>query len=221
MYRKYEINEDFFDEINTQEKAYFLGILFADGYNNYDKNNVRLSLQEGDIQILNDLKALLYKNNDKPLGRSKKENCNDLLYLDLTNKHISNKLKELGMIQNKTFFITFPEIPRNLYNHFIRGYMDGDGCINHYLLKGKYFKCQLRMLGTLEFLQKVQSIINENNSTTGSIRKRGNIYELAYSSMNQVIKACNYIYKDSNIQLQRKYIKYEEIKNHKNTRIKI
>lgn len=38
MYRKYEINQDFFDEINTQEKAYFLGILFADGYNNYDKS---------------------------------------------------------------------------------------------------------------------------------------------------------------------------------------
>lgn len=220
MYRKYEINEDFFDEINTQEKAYFLGILFADGYNNYDKSNIRLSLQEGDIQILNDLKALLYKNNDKPLGRSKKENCNDLLYLDLTNKHISNKLKELGMIQNKTFLITFPEIPHNLYNHFIRGYMDGDGCINYFLLKGKHFKCQLRMLGTLEFLQKVQSIINENSNTTGSIRKRGNIYELAYSSRNQVIKACSYIYSDSVIFLERKFNKYLEIKNYKNGRYK-
>ena len=40
----------------------------------------------------------------------------DLLYLDLSNKHISNKLKELGMIQNKTFLITFPKIPINLYN---------------------------------------------------------------------------------------------------------
>lgn len=120
MYRKYEINEDFFDEFNTQEKAYFLGILFADGYNNYDKGNIRLSLQEGDIQILNDLKELLYVNNDKPLGRSKKENCNDLLYLDLTNKHISSELKDLGMVQNKTFLITFPKISNNLYNHFIR-----------------------------------------------------------------------------------------------------
>lgn len=220
MNKKYEIIEDFFNEINSQEKAYFLGILFADGYNNYDRNNVRLALQENDIQILKDLKTLIYPNKDKPFGVSKKENCNNLLYLDITNKHISNTLKQLGMVQNKTFLVTFPNIPQELHNHFIRGYMDGDGCINYFLLKQKHFKCQLRMLGTLEFLQKVQSIINENSNTTGSIRKRGNIYELAYSSRNQVLKACEYIYINSTIYLERKFNKYLEIKNYKDGRYK-
>ena len=47
-----KINKNFFNKIDTEEKAYFLGFLYADGYNNTDRNSVALSLKEDDKEIL-------------------------------------------------------------------------------------------------------------------------------------------------------------------------
>ena len=63
--RKYNIDETFFDVIDTEEKAYFLGFLYADGYNNTDRNSVALSLNEDDKEILEKFNNLLQSN--KPL----------------------------------------------------------------------------------------------------------------------------------------------------------
>src|SRR5690606_34041342 len=65
LQRKYNIDETFFDVIDTEEKAYFLGFLYADGYNNTDRNSVALSLKEDDKEILEILNNLLQPN--KPL----------------------------------------------------------------------------------------------------------------------------------------------------------
>ena len=65
LQRKYEVNESFFDVIDTEEKAYFLGFLYADGYNNTDRNSVNLSLKETDKDILIRLNNLIQP--DKPL----------------------------------------------------------------------------------------------------------------------------------------------------------
>ena len=46
---------------------------------------------------------------------------------------VSNKLvsdiEKLGVIENKTLVLTFPELPTELVHHFIRGYFDGDGSV--------------------------------------------------------------------------------------------
>jgi hypothetical protein len=40
--QKYKINEDFFQEIDTEEKAYWLGFLYADGYIHVRSHQVKL-----------------------------------------------------------------------------------------------------------------------------------------------------------------------------------
>ena len=50
--RKYYLNETFFDNIDTQDKAYILGFLYADGCNYMPKQTVSMSLQEADYAIL-------------------------------------------------------------------------------------------------------------------------------------------------------------------------
>ena len=57
--RKYPIVEDFFDEINTEEKAYILGLLYADGYNDTNRNSVSLGLKETDREILDKITVLI------------------------------------------------------------------------------------------------------------------------------------------------------------------
>jgi surfactin synthase thioesterase subunit len=58
--RKYQLKKDYFDSINTPEKAYFLGILYADGCNSPETNSVRLILTESDKTLLEQLSNLIH-----------------------------------------------------------------------------------------------------------------------------------------------------------------
>ena len=72
--RKYPVDEQFFDEIDSEEKAYFLGMLYADGTNSMKKTEVSLRLQEEDYEILTKLNNLLQPTKPlRPIIRDKKE----------------------------------------------------------------------------------------------------------------------------------------------------
>lgn len=58
IHSKYKINQDFFKIIDKEEKAYFLGWLWSDG--SVNKENVSLSIQEKDKEILEILNKLIY-----------------------------------------------------------------------------------------------------------------------------------------------------------------
>jgi len=57
--RQYTFNEYIFENIDTEEKAYWLGFLMADGYNHESKTCVTLRLQEEDKEILEKFKSFL------------------------------------------------------------------------------------------------------------------------------------------------------------------
>ena len=160
--RKYPIQEDFFDVIDTQEKAYILGLLYADGYNNTDRNSINLSLKESDKEILDKItkliqpsKPLRYINTYKARQKEGFENSQNQYRLVITNKHISQRLVELGCGKAKTHNLTFPteeQVPSCLIRHFVRGYFDGDGCISGAVKK-------VDIVGTEKFLKTVQVIL--------------------------------------------------------------
>lgn len=215
LQRKYPIEEDFFDEIDTEEKAYVLGLLYADGYNNTDRNSVSLGLKETDREILDKITTLIQPT--KPLQyvstsnqRKKKgfENSQNQYKLVITNKHISQRLVELGCGKAKTHNLKFPteeQVPSHLIRHFVRGYFDGDGSV----LGGK--QKQISFAGTINFLIPLQQILIEELgfSKTKLIqihKERVNeIRSLVYSGINQCIIFRDWLYKDATIYLERKY----------------
>jgi transposase-like protein len=211
--RKYSIREDFFDNIDSEEKAYILGFLYADGCNSTEQNAVKLSLIEDDKEILEKISSIIQP--DKPLycKTLKKElsgsfiNRKNQYSLVITNKRISNRLVELGCIKAKTNKITFPNrysLPKILHNHFIRGYFDGDGHVS----KGKHKKFSI--IGTVVFLEEIQNIlINELNFKKIKIHninknKNVNIGDLTYGGIFQCITFRDWLYKDATIYLKRK-----------------
>lgn len=212
--RKYPLKFDFFDVVDTEEKAYFLGLLYADGYNNVKKGEVTLSLIELDKDILEKLTLLIQPT--KPLFfrdfttiRSKGRNVQNQYCVSIANRHFSNKLSDLGCIQAKTHFLKFPteeQVPKYLQRHFIRGYFDGDGCIS-----GKI--PQIDIVGTEDFLICLQNILMKslNVSKTKLCKrhkdKKDKITSLRYSGKGNVKKFRNYIYDNSTIFLNRKYNK--------------
>ena len=221
--RKYPIVEDFFDDINTEEKAYILGLLYADGYNDTNRNSVSLGLKETDREILDKITALIQPT--KPLQYINTQNngfknSQNQYRLVMESKKISQRLVELGCGKAKTHNLTFPteeQVPSCLIRHFVRGYFDGDGSVSGDKQK------QFNLVGTINFLLPLQQILIEElgfSETKLDQRHKdrdNKIRSLKYGGNNQCIKFREWLYKDATIYLERKknvfdtYIHFERV----------
>ncbi len=129
---KYNYDESYFDNINTPEKSYILGLLYADGSMCPDLHRATISLQEKDVGVLSRINTLI--KSDKPLTfvKSNNDNWQSVYRLDINNRHMCDALVFHGVIPNKSLKLTFPKnLPFDLYKDFLRGYIDGDGTIKH------------------------------------------------------------------------------------------
>jgi len=206
LQRKYNIDETFFDVIDTEEKAYFLGFLYADGYNNTDRNSVTLSLKEDDKEILEILNNILQPNKPLQYVKIKSKNSTNQYRLVIANKHISQKLVELGCDKAKTYSLKFPseeQVPKHLIRHFVRGYFDGDGWVGEKAIS---------IVSTLNFCNSLAEILKEKFGINCYIRarhpERNNSIRMLELNNKSARTFLNWIYKDSNIHLQRKYNRY-------------
>ena len=221
--RKYPIVEDFFDEINTEEKAYILGLLYADGYNDTNRNSVSLGLKETDREVLDKITVLIQPT--KPLQYINTQNngfknSQNQYRLVMESRKISQRLIELGCGKAKTHNLVFPtgtQVPKYLQRHFIRGYFDGDGSVSGDKQK------QLSFVGTIDFLLHLQQILIEELGFSKTKldqrhKERDNeIRSLRYCGINQCITFRDWLYKDATIYLERKknifdsYISFERV----------
>jgi intein-encoded DNA endonuclease-like protein len=215
--RIFEVNDCFFDEIDTAEKAYLLGFLFADGYI-YNKNNsITLGLAEQDVDTLQLLNNLIQPTKKLYYHSYKNKNQQDRYSMIIRSKHMREKLAEYGVVQCKTHITKFPHmINDNFYNSFILGVFDGDGCVGLYPKKdSNRWICSTYIIGTYEFILFVKNIIETNIGVHCSLIKidcNGDIYRIQISGYKQVLKMMNYMYSNSStIFLQRKYKKFIEI----------
>ncbi len=133
-------------------------------------------------------------------------NSKNTYTLSITNKNICDNLQNLGCKKAKTFITVFPDIPENLYSHFIRGYFDGDGCIHI----SKNNRPEWSIIGTKDFISRIQTIIN-----TTLLLKYNKLYikdrlvYLKYGSKKDVKKLETWLYKDATIFMERKYNKFK------------
>ena len=203
--KRYELNESYFDSIDTAEKAYFLGFIAADGYVNNNYQQLSVTLHKADVEVLDNLKkALGYTGPVKQRLMSSNGHWATRVTLCIVNKHIVDSLNKLGIIQKKSLVLKFPEIDTTLHSHFIRGYFDGDGSIHEP-------DC-FNMAGTPAFLSAAQAILIakcELNKTKLDDYKETN--KLCYNGKLQLKWIYDYLYKDSTVHLTRKKIKFEEV----------
>lgn len=212
-YHKYSINLDFFETINTEEKAYFLGLLYADG--NIYKRSLRLSLQERDIDILNKIKKCINFSGDYYCSYSKSPNQQNRITLQVNSKDMVNDLIKLGCIPNKSFLLKFPskdQVPNHLIRHFIRGYFDGDGWI-YIVSKTNHFG----IIGTKDLCENIK-IILENvgiafSNKALSLHKNQTNRILRLTSKKSILQVYKYLYENATIYIDRKYNKFQELLN--------
>lgn len=224
LQRKYKVNESFFEKINTEEKAYFLGWLYADGCNYEPSNNIIIVTQEGDKEILERLRSII--ESERPLRFIKRQekgsNRKNQYKLIISSKKISRDLSILGCFQNKSLTLKFPEekqVPRHLLRHFIRGYFDGDGTIffKHRVKKDgqKSFDNIVGFTSTKNFCLRLQLFLKEELNVFANIHDGNSetkiTSNLYYSKRKYIIDICNFMYKDTDLFLKRKFDKYQEL----------
>ena len=207
--RRYIINEKFFEKIDTQDKAYILGWIYSDGHNNTKAGKLQISLQERDAYILKFIKNSLSYGGNIAIRERLSKNHRRIAVLCISNRKISNDLIKLGVNSNKSRVCSFPsesQVPNYLIHHFMRGFFEGDGWIT---LNKKLNHLAWGIIGTEDFCTKFQNIINSALllQPTKLIKTKSWVVRFVKCGTNQVKKIMQFLYRDANMYLIRKFEK--------------
>lgn len=213
--RKYTVNDDFFNFIDSDIKAYLLGFLYADGYLASDgRVGIRLNIKDSEIIEL--IQKFICPEN--PIEYSNNQNIkrSPQISIRFKSKVIYERLIELGFCVDKTHTETniFQNIPKDYKISFIRGFTDGDGCITCNLnTKTKYYKISLAYSnGTKQVLED----INNYFGSLGTLKNIGTYWVLRFDKVKVAINIVNTLYLNSEYYLKRKFKIVEEINSLRN-----
>lgn len=232
---KYTYNEDYFKKIDTAEKAYWLGFLYADGcitrFYRGDKlksMSLELTLKDEDCEHLVKFKSALESNVPIQHRVIAKKYKADRMVINSTK--MCRDLIKLGCTPTKSLTLEFPNkdiVPLEFESDFIRGYFDGDGGISYsegeYFnnARNKYYKqyhYRCYFCGNEQFLMELKTVLNSNNIKTSDLKKDGrsqavNLYIYGNDNIDKLKK---YLYTDDCVNLSRKFDKFFFISQNKN-----
>lgn len=206
-YRKYLINENYFEKIDTEKKAYWLGFLMADGYNS--GKFIRVDIK--DEGHLEKFRNEIYINNDMPI-REKYNNKTKIYYLTVQDPKILNDVEKLGVLNKKSMITKYPHIKSEYDKYFIKGVFDGDGSLS-YSMDGNYRRYTFSIVGSYDLINSIRDKILSIGVNVG-FRKTKTIFELSVRGNRQIIKFLDWLYEETNIHLNRKYERYQDMLNY-------
>jgi hypothetical protein len=190
--RGVNVNHNYFETINTSNKAYILGFFAADAciYKNNGKCRVIFHIKD---------KNLLKKFKDELSSEQKIQERNGYYKLEIGSPKMFSDLQNLGFTQDKSNNCSYPKINEKLDNHFIRGVFDGDGSAK--IRKGANtliidFNGTYKLLRTIK--QKVPFKGTKLQECSGK-----NLYRVTYHN-NEAEKLAKWMYSNHDITLDRK-----------------
>lgn len=210
----YTQNNNFFDNINNEQKAYWLGVLFADGcIKKITENSKVITFSSIDKEWVEQYKYDI-ESNGKILTEHHKKYNKDIYKLNIFNCQLFDSLNKLGCTPNKSLTIKFPNIKEDLIHHFIRGYFDGDGTVGVYNYIKGYNKKTLRcgvFCGSEIFLKKMIDYIPVKTKNIKHYTRKNNVYYFRFS-VKDSLAFSNYIYKNATVYLKRKKDIFDQYK---------
>ena len=217
-YNRKKIDENFF-KTWSPKMAYVLGFIYADGAVEDCRESSRtcyLSLANNDINILKDMmtamstKQTIHKIDPRKIKiRDKEYWCKTSFLVRIGNKIIYEDLIKLGLCPRKSLIIELPEISGEYFEYFLRGYFDGDGCINIEKIKRNRMNIIFTSGSKIFLEQLANNILDIFPKIKSSISYGSGAHRLRYNWRNALMVA-GYIYKDvsSAPYLKYKYDKY-------------
>ncbi len=202
-----------FDSIDTEEKAYWLGFIWADGnIKTTSKTCYRLTIN----LKLEDLDHLekFNKFTKHTKYNIKIDKIKNVCSWYACSKHLWETLNNYGCTPRKSLTLKFPDESifksRDLIGHFIRGYFDGDGCISYERYKnGIVMRCSL--LGTMDFVEGIKQYTKLENILVQLRHNKNDYFNLKLTN-NESKYFASLIYDNAVIYLNRKYLRYQLFK---------
>lgn len=205
-HRHYTLNQDFFEVIDTEEKAYWLGMLSADG--TIENNRVCLGLNSGDKEHLEKLlksvesNAPIYQVLTVLPGR---KNEYSRSYIRLGSKKMVSDLAKLGVLPQKTFTIKPAKLREDLQRHYWRGMLDGDGYIGLGRKTPTRVSLTVGLVGNYDMVDGFRLwCASQLGEDVPKIVKHGNIYRFSFRGHRRCSIILRRLYDDSSVWLTRK-----------------
>ena len=220
-HNRYNCDFDFFKQW-TNEMAYVLGFLYADGciVDAISSRTQYIGFVSIDKEILKKIRMVIKSEHPlhiRPPQMHVHKNgiykSRELFILRIGSRRMFNDLIRLGVIPNKSKISTFPIVPVSYLNHFIRGYFDGDGCVYLRTAKGITKQIIIKKLsiiftsGSPAFLEKLGLILKNRLALCYERLYNGNhAFQLRYNTGDSV-KIFKFLYKScpQRLYLQRKF----------------
>lgn len=198
--RKYVVNDSYFSTL-SEESAYWLGFLAADGFVASKKPVVGVSLARKDrghlVRFRNALDATY------PVTDGINSGGHPYSSLRVTSPEMVSDLSHFGIVPRKSLTIQWPDLPRDLERHFIRGYFDGDGNLH----RRKDNCLALSFVGTESTLLGIRAcLVREcgvRETKVSSIGESG-VFSLVYGGNLQVPRITDWLYDGASVWLPRK-----------------
>lgn len=223
--KKYSFNKDYFETIDTYDKAYWLGFIYADGYvcRNKEKRHCELGieLKLEDINHLEKFNKCIDGNFNiktrKKAGFKKYgfDSVSETCVIRVYSSKICDDLISLGVVPNKTKNIIIPKINNDeLMWAFIRGFMDGDGHISLPNKRGYGYRVGFTSSSS-EFLKELKTFLERYGIKTSEIHKNeretGNSNKIEIRSKSSLLIYLKNVYSYGNCYLDRKYYRYVKL----------
>ena len=193
--RKYFFNESIFDNIDTAEKAYWIGFITADGYINEKRGWLSIQLQYSDIDHLKKFAKFINCPEEKIKTIKHNITGNLLCYIELDSRKLTNSLIKLNIRQGNSANEHVAPIPNEFIKDYIRGIIDGDGNIG---------KKNINICNSIEVLNYIKDYLNKTCYTSiGKICNHCNTYRIYICKNRDIV--LDHLYYDNCVCLNRKY----------------
>ena len=203
-----DADKDYFSVIDTEAKAYYLGLLLTDGNVHKTKRNteqyvIQIDLKAEDREIIEKFKAEIHSSNQIRIYQN--NNRNECLF-GVCSTQMAHDLMDKGVFPNKTFEAELNfNIPPELFRHYIRGIFDGDGTV--FVSKDKL---RFGFYGTHKLVSQVQEWLGEQiNISQNKVFDKPTVSFVIYQKKMDVLNFYNLIYKDATFYLRRKKDKFD------------
>lgn len=206
--RKHRVNETFFESIDDELKAYWLGFIMADGcvYCGDSPASYRfqmnLSVKDaGHLELFNSTVQSNY-----PLIYKTVHGNNNQLYqvvqLKINNTTFCHHLMRHGVKPRKSGRELIPDLDNSqLLHHFVRGYFDGDGSIS---VNNRGQPSVIIAAASERFISQLHEILTEIGVTRARIRYHNGAYALSFTNRKSILSLADYMYADATVLLMRK-----------------
>lgn len=217
----FNIKHTFFDNINSEQKAYILGLLYADG--NVYKRTVSLPLAVTDKDIVTKVNKILGGKLNFRERSKLNPKWQDVYTMRIYSQYMADSLKKVGCIPTKSLILQFPteeQVPTGQMRHFLRGVVDGDGCI----LKNNGSFQYVKITSSKSFCYGLKEWYVTNFGYEPKVYPLEKdhpekVHDIRWNAISGR-EFLNWIYTDATLYMERKYKQWEELLQHKHNKHK-